>query len=70
MPNFWITVAGLVLPGLMTGVGALPALFTKDISRKWLDAMLGFAAGVMLAATCFSLILPSVEFGGGTFKAA
>ena len=69
MPDFWMIAAGLVLPGLMTGVGALPALFTGNVTRKWLDAMLGFAAGVMLAATCFSLILPSIEFGGGTFKA-
>jgi len=69
MPNFWMIAAGLVLPGLMTGIGALPALFTGNVTRKWLDAMLGFAAGVMLAATCFSLILPSIEFGGGTFKA-
>jgi ZIP family zinc transporter len=69
MPDFWIVAAGLVLPGLLTGVGALPALFTRNVTRKWLDAMLGFAAGVMLAATCFSLILPSIEIGGGTFKA-
>ncbi len=69
MPNFWLVAAGLIVPGLMTGIGALPALFTKNITRKWLDMMLGFAAGVMLAATCFSLILPSIEFGGGTFKA-
>ena len=69
MPDFWMIAAGLVLPGLKTGVGALSALFTGNVKRKWLDAMHGFAAGVMLAATCFSLILPSIEFGGGTFKA-
>ncbi|HZK29460.1 MAG TPA: ZIP family metal transporter, partial [Clostridia bacterium] len=65
MPSNWIIAVGLILPGLLTGIGAIPVLFAKNISRKWLDTMLGFAAGVMLAATCFSLILPSIEFGGG-----
>jgi ZIP family zinc transporter len=51
--------------GLATGVGALPALVFRRISERWLDAMLGFAAGVMLAATSFSLIVPAIEFGGG-----
>ncbi|GAH96127.1 unnamed protein product, partial [marine sediment metagenome] len=34
-----------------TGAGALPVLFTKQVSDRILDVMLGFAAGVMLAAT-------------------
>jgi len=49
--------------GLATGLGALPVLFVKDISDRLLDAMLGFAAGVMLAATAFSLLVPAVELG-------
>jgi len=50
--------------GLATGVGALPSLFIKQASEKWLDIMLGFAAGVMLAATVFSLLIPAIEAGG------
>lgn len=50
--------------GLATGLGALPVLFVKGISDRLLDAMLGFAAGVMLAATAFSLLVPSIELGG------
>ncbi len=50
--------------GCATGVGALPILFVRKVSRKLLDGMLGFAAGVMLAATCFSLIIPAIESGG------
>lgn len=69
MPNTWIVVLGCLIPGIMTGVGAIPALFTGSLSRKWLDMLLGFAAGVMLAATCFSLVLPSIEYGGGGLKA-
>ena len=50
--------------GLATGVGALPVLFTRRISERVLDVMLGFAAGVMLAATSFSLIVPAINLGG------
>jgi len=50
--------------GLATGLGALPVLFAKGISDRLLDAMLGFAAGVMLAATAFSLLVPAIELGG------
>jgi ZIP family zinc transporter len=64
-----LLLAGLVLPGLMTGLGALPVFFTRNVSRGLLDTFLGGAAGVMLAASCFSLIIPSIEYGGGDFKA-
>lgn len=50
--------------GLATGVGALPVLFTRNVSERLLDGMLGFAAGVMLAAAAFSLLLPAIELGG------
>lgn len=50
--------------GAATGVGALPVLFTKHASERLMDAMLGFAAGVMLAATAFSLLMPAIEIAG------
>jgi len=50
--------------GLATGVGALPVLFVKHPSKRYLDLMLGFAAGVMLAATAFSLLIPAIKDGG------
>lgn len=56
--------------GLATGIGSIPIFFTKNISRKLLDALLGFAAGVMLAATSFSLIVPAIEKGGGGISGA
>lgn len=52
-----------LLAGLGTGIGALPVLFFKDVSRNLLNIMLGAAAGVMLAATAFSLIVPGIESG-------
>lgn len=64
-----IIAIGLVFPGLMTALGAIPVFFTKNVSQKLLDVMLGFAAGIMLSATCFSLVMPSIEYGGGDFKA-
>lgn len=52
-----------ILAGLATGIGALPAFLYKEISRKTLNALLGGAAGVMLAATAFSLIVPGIQYG-------
>jgi ZIP family zinc transporter len=60
----WTGFAASLIAGLATGAGALPVLFTKRISDKLLDAMLGFSAGVMLAATSFSLIVPALDLSG------
>ncbi|MCW3976240.1 MAG: ZIP family metal transporter, partial [Candidatus Bathyarchaeota archaeon] len=53
-----------LIAGLATGLGALPVLFMKGISHRTLDTMLGFGAGIMLAATAFSLLVPAIELGG------
>jgi ZIP family zinc transporter len=45
---------------LMTGVGALPVVGLRAPSRRLLDSMLGFAAGVMLAAGFWSLLVPAL----------
>jgi ZIP family zinc transporter len=52
-----------ILAGLATGLGALPVIFFKNISDKLFSSLLGAAAGVMLAATAFSLLVPGIEFG-------
>jgi len=55
------------LAGMATGVGAFPAFFFKNVPDKLLNTMLGGAAGVMLAATSFSLIVPGIEYGNQTW---
>lgn len=62
-----------------TGLGALPILFTRRISARAETVMLGFSAGVMLAASIFSLMLPALasataqtgsKLGGGLLTCA
>ncbi|HEY8618382.1 ZIP family metal transporter [Phenylobacterium sp.] len=47
--------------GVATGVGALPLLMVRKLSDQAQNAFLGFAAGVMLAAAFFSLIIPALD---------
>ena len=44
-----------------TALGAVAAIALRDIAARTQDIMLGFAAGMMLAASSFSLILPGIE---------
>jgi len=60
----WLGSIASLAAGLATGAGALPVLITKKISDRLLDILLGFSAGVMLAATAFSLIVPAIDLGG------
>ena len=46
---------------IMTALGASIVFFFKKISKNVMDAMLGFAAGVMTAASYFSLLAPAIE---------
>jgi len=45
----------------VTALGAALVFFFKTINRKVLDGMLGFAAGVMIAASYWSLLAPAIE---------
>lgn len=66
---------GSLAAGLMTALGAIPVLFCTVPDRALRDWSMGFAAGVMLAASFFSLIIPSLEaseeqYGGSVIPAA
>jgi len=50
--------------GGATVIGSIIGFIFKKISHKFSDIVLGFAAGVMLAAAVLGLIIPSVEYGG------
>lgn len=76
--RFWVNVtdwflqqsaiAQAFLAGLftwsVTALGAAVVFFSRNVNRKLLDAMLGFAAGVMMAASYWSLLAPSIEIAG------
>ena len=52
---------GTTFTYLVTALGASLVYFFRSVNRQVLDLMLGFAAGVMIAASFWSLILPSIE---------
>ncbi|MEN3186348.1 MAG: ZIP family metal transporter [Atribacterota bacterium] len=66
MSPLWWGIVGSLVAGLATGVGGIPVLFPSlhRISHRFHDELLGFAAGVMLAASAFSLLVPAIEVGG------
>ncbi|MCS7060764.1 MAG: ZIP family metal transporter [Thermoflexales bacterium] len=45
----------------MTALGAAGVFFTRTVNKRLLDLMLGFAAGVMIAASFWSLLAPAIE---------
>lgn len=61
IPVVYLGLLGSLTAGLATAIGALPIFFIKRVTQKVQGAMLGFGAGVMLAATSFSLIIPGIE---------
>lgn len=64
------TVIGILLPFVGTTVGAATVFFMKKQSNpRFHRAMLGFAAGVMIAASVWSLLIPSIESAGSWIPA-
>ena len=54
----------------VTAAGAALVLFTKRFNRRVMDGMLGMAAGVMIAASFWSLLAPAIEMSGGDWRPA
>ena len=48
----------------VTAAGAAAVFLTAEVNRRLLDAMLGFAGGVMIAASFWSLLAPAIEIAG------
>jgi ZIP family zinc transporter len=61
----WHPVLQAALAGLftwwITALGAATVFARRELPRTFLDAMLGFAAGVMMAASYWSLLAPAIE---------
>lgn len=53
---------GSLIAGLATGVGALGVFVFRTLSDRTEDVLLSIAAGIMLAASFFSLIVPGIEY--------
>ena len=60
MTNVWISAAGLCGA---TMIGSLLGFGIKELPHKWNDTVLGYCAGVMLAASTLGLIVPAFELG-------
>jgi len=57
----WQALAATCFTWGMTALGAGVVLVLRGVGRKVLDGMLGFAAGVMIAASFWSLLAPAIE---------
>ncbi len=57
----WQAFLATTFTWFMTALGAAMVFFFKTINKKALDMMLGFAGGVMIAASCWSLLQPAIE---------
>lgn len=62
MEYIWISAAGLCGATL---IGALLGFIIKELPHRWNDTVLGYCAGVMLAASILGLVLPAYNMGDG-----
>ncbi len=71
----WLRSQPVVLQAFLAGLftlgctilGSSIVLFFKYISRKLLDIMMGFAAGVMIVASFWSVLAPSIEYAQSSY---
>ena len=67
----WIIARGLLIPFLGTALGsALVFFMTKELDARIQKMLSGFAAGVMIAASVWSLLIPSMEMSSDRGKLA
>ena len=71
----WLALLATCFTWGVTALGAATVFFFRTVNRKVLDSLLGFAAGVMIAASFWSLLAPAIEMsqrsgGTGWFQAA
>jgi len=54
----------------VTAVGAATVVFARNHHQKFLDCMLGLAAGIIIAASYWSLLAPAIKMSGGSWVPA
>lgn len=59
----WLAFLATLFTWWMTALGAAIVFFVREANKKLLDSMLGFAAGVMIAASFWSLLALEAGFG-------
>jgi ZIP family zinc transporter len=67
---FLAGVTASLVAGAATGLGALPIAFLRGVTPRSQDMMLGFGAGVMLAAAFFSLLNPAISAAAEQYSLA
>jgi len=61
LPNYLQALIATIFTWMITLLGASIVFFFKKVNKNLMDAMLGFAAGVMIAASFWSLLSPAIE---------
>lgn len=61
-PYLQALIAGIIT-WLLTALGAASVFIFKTVNKKILTSMQGFAAGIMIAASFWSLLQPSIDYG-------
>ena len=64
MPHVSQAFAGGMVAAGATALGTLPVVLSQTLSQRTQDIMFGFGAGVMLAASAFSLVVPGIAAAG------
>ena len=59
---------GSTFTWFVTALGAAVVFFIKDVKKGFMDTLLGFTAGVMLAASFWSLLNPAIEMAHATWS--
>ena len=60
----YYTILATLFTWGVTALGASLVMFFKSVNKTLMDAMLGFAAGIMISASFFSLISPALSMAG------
>lgn len=59
-----LALLGGIATWLLTLIGTLPVLAVRNVDRRLMDGMMGVAGGIMVAAACWSLLVPALAIGG------